>query len=159
MRRALKWAAGLVCWVHRRPRPHRPEQGFVWLVGAGPGAADLLTLRAARLIGEADVIVHDRLVAPEILTMARPGARLVDVGKRRAHHRMAQEDISRLLVRLAQGRQRVVRLKGGDPLIFGRGAEEAAALAAAGISYLIVPGVTAASACEYCSLNVGVSTV
>lgn len=128
-------------------RRGRPRDGIVALVGAGPGDADLLTLRAATLIREADVIVHDRLVAREILAMARPAARLVDVGKRRAHHRCSQDEINDLLVRLAREGLRVVRLKGGDPLIFGRGGEEAASLARAGVHYELVPGVTAASAC------------
>ena len=121
--------------------------GIVHLVGAGPGAADLLTLRAVRLLERADVIVHDRLVSDEILALANPAAERIYVGKRRADHCLPQEQINALLVRLAHRHACVVRLKGGDPLIFGRGGEEAEALAEAGIEVRIVPGVTAALAC------------
>lgn len=121
--------------------------GIVYLVGAGPGAADLLTLRGHRLLGEADVIMHDRLVSDEVLDMARRDAERIFVGKSRANHCMNQDDINALLVRLARAGKRVVRLKGGDPLVFGRGGEEAEALAAAGVAFEIVPGVTAALAC------------
>jgi uroporphyrin-III C-methyltransferase/precorrin-2 dehydrogenase/sirohydrochlorin ferrochelatase len=124
-----------------------PATGMVALVGAGPGAADLLTLRAQRLLGEADVIVHDRLVTDEVLDLARRDAERIYVGKARADHCLPQEGINALLVRLAQEGRRVVRLKGGDPFIFGRGGEEAEALEAAGIPYEVVPGVTAALAC------------
>jgi len=123
------------------------SSGMVFLVGAGPGAADLLTLRAQRLLGEADVIVHDRLVSDEVLDMARRDAERIFVGKARANHCMKQADINALLIRLARAGRRVVRLKGGDPLVFGRGGEEAEALAAAGVTYEIVPGITAALAC------------
>ena len=121
--------------------------GIVHLVGAGPGAADLLTLRAQRLLGEADVVVYDRLVSPDVLDLARRDATRVHVGKARANHCMPQEEINALLIRLARAGHRVVRLKGGDPLVFGRGGEEADALAQAGIACEIVPGITAALAC------------
>ena len=124
-----------------------PGAGIVHLVGAGPGAGDLLTVRAQRVLGEADVIVHDRLVSDEVLDMARRDADRIYVGKARANHCMRQEDINSLLVRLAARGLRVVRLKGGDPFMFGRGGEEAAALRAAGIEFEVVPGVTAALAC------------
>ena len=121
--------------------------GTVFLVGAGPGAADLLTIRAHRLLGEADVIVHDRLVGTEVLALARRDAELFDVGKTPGQPCMPQDAISELLVRLAYDGRKVVRLKGGDPFIFGRGAEEIAALTRAGVPFEVVPGVTAALAC------------
>ena len=125
----------------------RAPSGIVYLVGAGPGAADLLTLRAQRVLGEADIIVHDRLVTSEVLDIARRDAARIYVGKERANHCMRQEDINALLIELARKGNKVIRLKGGDPFIFGRGGEEAEALTAAGIAHEIVPGITAALAC------------
>jgi uroporphyrin-III C-methyltransferase/precorrin-2 dehydrogenase/sirohydrochlorin ferrochelatase len=123
------------------------QAGMVFLVGAGPGAGDLMTLRGQRLLGEADVIVHDRLAGTETLDLARRDADRIYVGKARANHCMKQEDINALLVALARQGRKVVRLKGGDPFIFGRGGEEAEALRAAGVAVEVVPGVTAALAC------------
>ncbi|AZI36821.1 uroporphyrinogen-III C-methyltransferase [Caenibius tardaugens NBRC 16725] len=122
----------------------RSHIGTVYLVGAGPGDPDLLTLRAARLIMNAKLIVHDGLVDPAVLELARAGTRMVSVAKRRAHHTMAQDDINALLVREALAGHDVLRLKGGDPLIFGRGGEEAEACRAAGVPVQIVPGISAA---------------
>ena len=121
------------------------EPGTIHLVGAGPGDADLLTLRAARLIESAALIVHDGLVDASILALARPDARLVSVAKRRAHHTLPQDDINALLVREARKGRDVVRLKGGDPFVFGRGGEEMEAAQAAGVRVEIVPGVSAAN--------------
>ncbi|GLV30006.1 uroporphyrin-III C-methyltransferase [Sphingobium sp. TomTYG75] len=119
----------------------------VFLVGAGPGDPELLTLRAARLIAQADVIVHDGLVSAEILAMASAGAELISVAKQRSRHSMPQEGINALLVELAIGGRSVVRLKGGDPFVFGRGGEEMEACRAAGVSVEIVPGISAAIGC------------
>jgi uroporphyrin-III C-methyltransferase len=116
----------------------------VWLVGAGPGDPDLLTLRAARLIINARVIVHDGLVDPAILAMAGPRARLVSVAKARSRHTMPQAEINALLVREALAGNEVVRLKGGDPFVFGRGGEEVEACLAAGVAVEVVPGISAA---------------
>ena len=124
-----------------------PTPGTVYLVGAGPGAADLMTVRAARLVASAMLIVHDGLVDPEILATVRPDARLISVAKQRSRHSMAQDDINALLVGEALTGSDVVRLKGGDPFVFGRGGEEAEACRAAGVPVEIVPGVTAALAC------------
>lgn len=119
--------------------------GTVFLVGAGPGDPDLLTLRAARLIEGAQIVVHDGLVDPLILAMANPGAELVSVAKSRARHTLPQDAINALLVREALAGRDVVRLKGGDPLVFGRGGEEAEACRAAGVPVEIVPGISAAN--------------
>jgi len=122
------------------------EPGHVALVGAGPGSEDLLTLRAQRLLMEADVIVHDALVPEAVVAMGRRDAERIAAGKRKGCHSKTQEEINDLLVRLGREGKRVVRLKSGDPLVFGRAGEEMAALREAGISYEVVPGVTAAFA-------------
>jgi len=122
-----------------------PSVGTVHLVGAGPGDPDLLTLRAARLIMNAAVIVYDGLVEPAILAMAPRSARLVSVAKSRSRHTLPQDGINDLLVREALAGHDVVRLKGGDPFIFGRGGEEAEACGAAGVPVEVVPGISAAN--------------
>lgn len=126
------------------PQPNPSQTGKVFLVGSGPGELELLTLRAARLLGSADTIVFDNLVGADILSLARPDAERVYVGKESGKHTMQQEDINRLLVRLAREGKQVVRLKGGDPFIFGRGGEEVEELHNAGIPFEVVPGITAA---------------
>jgi uroporphyrin-III C-methyltransferase len=118
--------------------------GTVYLVGAGPGDPDLLTLRAARLLARAEIVVHDGLVDPAVLSLAGPKARFVSVAKSRARHTLPQREINALLVREALSGRDVVRLKGGDPFVFGRGGEEAEACHAAGVPVEVVPGVTSA---------------
>jgi uroporphyrin-III C-methyltransferase/precorrin-2 dehydrogenase/sirohydrochlorin ferrochelatase len=124
-----------------------PPQGVVWLVGAGPGDPELLTLKALRVLQDADVIVHDRLVSEGVLDHARRDARRIYVGKAKGDHAVPQREIESILIEEARRGQRVVRLKGGDPFVFGRGGEELEALREAGIETHVIPGITAALAC------------
>jgi uroporphyrin-III C-methyltransferase len=137
---------GLVALRGNTPSDGGAPLGKVWLVGAGPGDPELLTLKAARLLATADVVVHDRLVAPEILEMIPLRARRLYVGKQKARHALPQDDINALLVGLAKDGLQVVRLKGGDPFVFGRGGEEMLACRAASVACEVVPGISAALA-------------
>jgi uroporphyrinogen III methyltransferase/synthase len=136
--------------VTRNGLARQATLGRVTLIGAGPGDPELITVRGLRVLEEADVVVYDRLAAPELLAHARPDAELIDVGKRASRHTMPQAEINRMLVDFGRSGKRVARLKGGDPFLFGRGGEEVEALAAAGIPVEVVPGVTAASGASAC---------
>lgn len=124
------------------------QTGFVSIVGAGPGPVDLMTLRALDRLQRAEVVVHDRLISPDVLARVPAGAQRLYVGKALGDHSVPQAGIHALLVQHARAGQRVVRLKGGDPYVFGRGGEEVQALQAEGIAFEVVPGVTAASGCS-----------
>lgn len=130
------------------PNEQKTPAGFVAIVGAGPGPADLMTLRALDRLQRAEVVVHDRLISPEVLGLIPATALRVYVGKALGDHTVPQQGIHALLVQHAKAGRRVVRLKGGDPYVFGRGGEEVQALQAEGIAFEVVPGVTAASGCS-----------
>ena len=125
-------------------QPRAP--GSVWLVGAGPGDPELLTVKAARVLGSADVVLHDALVSDEILALSPPQARRISVAKRKSRHSFRQDDINRMLVAFALEGLTVVRLKGGDPFVFGRGGEELEACREAGVACHVIPGISAALA-------------
>ena len=133
-------------WVVAFDKGEEVPTGKAWLVGAGPGRADLITVRGLRALQTADVVIYDRLIGLELLNEARPDAELIFAGKRPDYHTLSQGEINRLLVERVQTGQQVVRLKGGDPFVFGRGGEEALALRAAGLPFEIVPGVSSALA-------------
>jgi uroporphyrin-III C-methyltransferase len=129
----------------RYSKPREPRHGTVYLIGAGPGDPELLTLRAARLLAAAEVVVYDNLVSPAVLDLANPAAQKIYAGKERGNHSLPQERINELLVQQARNDKIVVRLKGGDPYIFGRGGEEVETLTAYRVAFEVVPGITAAS--------------
>jgi uroporphyrin-III C-methyltransferase len=137
---------GLVVLGRRGGRGGETPAGEIWLVGAGPGDPELLTVKALKTLQRADVVVHDGLVSPEILELAPRRARRISVAKRKSRHSYSQDEINRMLVAFARDGLTVVRLKGGDPFIFGRGGEELEAARAAGLTCHVVPGVTAALA-------------
>ena len=130
-------------WLSARPDA-ASHPARVTLVGAGPGDPELLTVKAARALGSASIVLYDHLVSREVLELVPPSADLVYVGKESAHHTLPQEDIIELMLRIARSGRPVLRLKGGDPYIFGRGGEETQALAAAGVPFEVIPGISAA---------------